>query len=72
MTRHSMQPRMYIQKAVTLCGQDQHPLSGQARHSMQPRNDCFGGARLFTNVGYNYSPLCVEKTYVRTGLAFPK
>ena len=38
---------------------------GQARHSMQPRNDCFSGllpqwARLFTNVAYNYSPLCVE------------
>ena len=58
-----MQPRMYIQKAVNLCGQ--YSLSGQARHSMQPRNDCLvdcyhSGARLFTNVGYNYSPLCVK------------
>ena len=68
MERHSMQPRMYIQKAVTLCGQDQYSLSGQARQGIpcSPEMivlvDCYhSGARLFTNVAYNYSPLCVEQ-----------
>ena len=68
MERQSMQPRMYIQKAVTLCGQDQYSLSGQARRGIpcSPEMivlvDCYhSGARLFTNVAYyNYSPLCVE------------
>ena len=67
MERHSMQLRMYIQKAVTLCGQDQYSPSGQARQGIpcSPEMivlvDCYhSGARLFTNVAYNYSPLCVE------------
>ena len=66
------EPRMYIQKAVTLCGQDKHSLSGQARQhrpcspEMSVLVDCsYSGARLFTNVAYNYSPVCVsERTHV--------
>ena len=67
MERHSMQPRMYIQNAVTLCGQDQYSQSGQARQGIPCSPEmtvlvhCYhSGARLFTNVAYNYSPLCVE------------
>ena len=67
MERHSMQPRMYIQKAVTLCGQDQYSQSGQAKQGIPCSPEmivlvhCYhSGARLFTNVAYNYSPLCVE------------
>ena len=70
MERHSMQPRMYIQKAVNMCGQDQYSLSGQARLGIPCRPemivlvDCYhSGARLFTNVAYNYSPLCVENMF---------
>ena len=62
-----MQPRMYIQKAVTLCGQDQYSLSGQARRGIPCSPEMIvlvdfyhSGARLFTNVAYNYSPLSFE------------
>ena len=76
MERQSMQPRMYIQKAVTLGGQDQYSLSGQARQGIpcSPEMivlvDCYhSGARLFTNVAYNYSPLCVENRHSLGGHA---
>ena len=57
-----MQPRM--------CGKDQYSSSGQARRGisfsleMIVLVDCYhSGARLFTNVAYNYSPLCVENMF---------
>ena len=62
MERHSMQPRMYNTTNV----KNMHLLSGQARRgiSCSPEMivsvDYYSGARLFTNVAYNYSALCVE------------